>query len=101
MTKLRPCKSRITTSRSDPELTELVTSTQAKIERISLPRVEQWVGSADLASIRFFVWAIRGLSIAQVLVPDPEEIRRSITYFRDLVESATGEGHMHGTAKSD
>ena len=36
--------------------------------------------------MRLVVWAIRGLSIAQVLAPDPEEIEQSVTLLRRMCE---------------
>ncbi len=36
--------------------------------------------------MRLMLWAMRGLSIAQVLVPDSEEIERSVTLLRRLLE---------------
>jgi hypothetical protein len=55
-------------------------------------------GSGDeadtLAGMRLLVWAVRGLSIAQVLVPDPVEIKRSVGYLRRLIEGAVASGML-------
>ena len=32
------------------------------------------------------VWAVRGLSIAQVLAPDPDEIEKSVILLRRMLE---------------
>ncbi len=83
-------------SRSDPELAELVTPMQARVEQMSLEAIKQQFGSGDdagvLAGIRLFVWAVRGLSIAQVLAPDPAEMRRSIDFLKRLIDGAISAG---------
>lgn len=83
-------------SRSDPELAALVGPMQARVEQISLAGMHLRFGSGDeadtLAGMRLVVWAVRGLSIAQVLVPDPAEIRRSVGYLRRLIEGAIASG---------
>lgn len=85
-------------SRSDPELAELVRPAQEQIELISAKGMLDRFGWTDeketLAAVRLFVWAIRGLSIAQVLVRDPSEIERSIRFFRKMVTHAFGSGRM-------
>ncbi|HWU95690.1 MAG TPA: TetR/AcrR family transcriptional regulator [Sphingomonas sp.] len=79
-------------SRSDSELAALVTPMQARVEQMSLDTIKQQFGSGDdagvLAGIRLFVWAARGLSIAQVLTPNPEEMRRSIDFLKRLIDGA-------------
>lgn len=83
-------------SRSDPELAALVAPMQATVERMSLAAIEREFGGADgaemLAGIRLLVWAVRGLSIAQMLAPDPGEIRRSIDFLRLLIDGAVRAG---------
>jgi len=83
-------------SRSDTELAALVTPMQARVEQMSLEAIKQQFGSGDdagvLAGIRLFVWAARGLSIAQVLAPDPEEMRRSIDFLKLLIDGAIRAG---------
>lgn len=66
-------------SRSDPELAARLAPIQAKIEEDALQRVDRWSeASNSKAAMRLVVWAARGLSIAQVLAPDPQEIPKSI-----------------------
>ncbi|WP_137861214.1 MULTISPECIES: TetR/AcrR family transcriptional regulator [unclassified Sphingomonas] len=83
-------------SRSDPELATLVTPMQAKVEQMSLETIKAQFGSGEdaevLAGIRLFVWAVRGLSIAQVLAPNPADMRRSIDFLRLLIDGATSAG---------
>ncbi len=76
-------------SRSDPDLTERLAPLQAEIEQNALELLGRWfgdAGNASKAAMRLVVWAVRGLSIAQVLAPDPEEIEKSVTLLRRLLE---------------
>ncbi|MBB4841390.1 AcrR family transcriptional regulator [Sphingomonas kyeonggiensis] len=83
-------------SRSDGELAALVTPMQARVEQMSLDTIKQQFGNGDdagmLAGIRLFVWAVRGLSIAQVLAPNPEEMRSSIDFLKRLIDGAISAG---------
>jgi AcrR family transcriptional regulator len=83
-------------SRSDPELAELVRPTQERIELISAKAMTDrfgWIDETErLAAMRLFVWAIRGLSIAQMLVRDPREIEDSVQFFRKMALQAFGPG---------
>lgn len=83
-------------SRSDPDLAALVAPMQAAVERMSLAAIDREFGSANAAEmlpgIRLLVWTVRGLSIAQVLTPDPAELKRSIDYLRLLIEGAVRAG---------
>lgn len=87
-------------SRSDPELAQLVRPAQERIELISARGMLTRFGWTDeeetRAAVRLFVWAVRGLSIAKVLVRDPAEIDRSISFFREMVTHAFGPGGMSG-----
>ena len=77
-------------SRSDPALVERLAPIQAQIEQNALAQLDRWYGSEAAASktaMRLVVWAIRGLSIAQVLAPDPEEIHKSVALLRRLLEA--------------
>jgi AcrR family transcriptional regulator len=77
-------------SRSDPALAERLAPLQAQIEQNALRLLERWLGETGGASktaMRLVVWAVRGLSIAQVLAPDPEEIEKSVTLLRRLFEA--------------
>lgn len=76
-------------SRSDPDLTERLAPLQAEIEQNALALLGRWFGdggSGSKALMRLVVWAVRGLSIAQVLAPDPEEIQKSVTLLRRMLE---------------
>lgn len=76
-------------SRSDPDLATRLAPLQAQIEQNALALLGRWfgdTGSGGKAAMRLVVWAIRGLSIAQVLAPDPEEIEKSVSLLRRLFE---------------
>ncbi len=76
-------------SRSDPALAERLAPLQAQIEQNALTLLQRWFGESGGASktaMRLVVWAVRGLSIAQVLAPDPEEIEKSVQLLRRLFE---------------
>ena len=85
-------------SRSDPDLAALIGPMQARIEERALAGMRQRFGAGDeadtLAGMRLLVWAVRGLSIAQVLVANPDEIRRSVGYLRKLIEAAVASGML-------
>ncbi|GAB2537966.1 TetR/AcrR family transcriptional regulator [Rhodanobacter koreensis] len=78
-------------SRSDSVLAKKLAPLQAKIERDSIDRIEELVpGSGakpSLAMVRLVVWAIRGLSIANVLVHKPTEIVQSVELLRELLHA--------------
>lgn len=76
-------------SRSDPDLAERLAPLQAQIEESALVSLRQWFGDTGAgakAAMRLVVWAARGLSIAKVLVPDPEDIEKSVTLLRRMFE---------------
>lgn len=79
-------------SRSDPELAERLRPLQIEIERDSIALVSALAGEAGMDTaapgVRLVVWAIRGLSIAQLLVEDPGEIRKSVRLLRRLLSIA-------------
>jgi AcrR family transcriptional regulator len=79
-------------SRSDPELAARLRPLQMEIERASLALVTSLAGEAGMDTgapgVRLVVWAIRGLSIAQLLVEDPAEIRKSVRLLRRLLSIA-------------
>lgn len=83
-------------ARSDPELSGLVMPTQRAVENNALASLHARFGLAGSANsmdlMRLIVWAIRGLSIAQVLVHDPHEIDRSVDLFQRILQSAEGAG---------
>jgi len=79
-------------SRSDPGLAERLRPLQIEIERDSIDLVTVIAGKAGMDTaapgVRLVVWAIRGLSIAQLLVEDPAEIRKSVRLLRRLLSIA-------------
>ncbi|KSB90445.1 hypothetical protein AS593_13265 [Caulobacter vibrioides] len=77
-------------SRSDPDLAERLAPLQAEIEQNALDLLGRWFGDAGPGSktaMRLVVWAARGLSIARVLAPNPEEIDNSVVLLRRLFEA--------------
>lgn len=83
-------------ARSDTELANFVTSTQQAIEDLAQDSMNATYGSARgrmfMDEMRLIVWAIRGLSIAQVLVKDPEEIEGSVAMFSRILKAAEEAG---------
>lgn len=77
-------------SRSDPELAAKLGPVQDRIEQDALARAGIDF-SADarsaIAMMRLVVWAIRGLSIAQVLAPDRGRVKDSVKLLRKLIEA--------------
>lgn len=87
-------------SRSDRELAERLAPLQAEIEENALDLLGRWFGDTGAGAktaMRLVVWAARGLSIARVLAPDPDEIEKSVTLLRRLFESYS---ESRGRAKS-
>lgn len=75
-------------SRSDPVLGERLALIQAQIERDALLSLQSLFGiTTTKAMMRLIVWAARGLSIAQILAPDPEKIPESIDLLRQLLDA--------------
>lgn len=76
-------------SRSDPVLAKQLAPLQAQIERDSIQRIEQSQllpgPHPNLAMVRLIVWAMRGLSIANVLVRKPAEIAQSVELLGDMM----------------
>ncbi len=78
-------------SRSDSELAALVIPTQQRVEHASVEAIIRWIpGSVaqTKATVRLFVWAIRGLALSSVLSPDPAETEQAVGLFRTLVEQS-------------
>ncbi len=78
-------------SRSDPVLAERLGPLQKEIEADSFTQVrsyERALGREIPASyIRLVVWAVRGLSIAQMLTDDPGGIEDSVRFLRQLLDA--------------
>ncbi len=83
-------------SRSDAVLAERLAPLQAQIERESFAPAARF--SADLgelaspAMMRLVHWAIRGLSVAQLLAEKPEEVPESVRLLRRMMEALVREG---------
>jgi len=81
-------------SRSDHVLAEKLAPIQARIEEDALKVVRRTtgIGNSSLAMMRLIVWAVRGLSIASVLAPEPERIADSVRLLRKLLEAGLDTG---------
>lgn len=83
-------------ARSDPELADRVKATQQAIEDLARDSMRsEFQAPTDAAFVdrmRLIVWAVRGLSIAQVLIKDPQEIGRSIDLFSQILKAAEQAG---------
>jgi len=83
-------------ARSDDELSELVKSTQQSIEIVASSVMDSLFGHKispqAVDEMRLIVWAVRGLSIAQVLVKDSHEIDRAIDLFGKILRAAREAG---------
>lgn len=75
-------------SRSDQELAALVIPTQKSVEENSVHAMMRWF-PGDIenirATVRLFVWAVRGLAMSTVLAPNSAETERAVRLFRDIV----------------
>ena len=82
-------------SRSDPQLCEMLAPVQARIEREAL-EFSHLASAKDargaMAVMRLIVWAIRGLSIAQVLAPEPGSVRDSVKVLKRLMAAGLETG---------
>ncbi len=83
-------------ARSDSELSERVTATQQAIEDLAQEGMKSSFNAGSnphlMDEMRLIVWAIRGLSIAQVLIKDPLEIGRSVELFSRILKAAEQAG---------
>jgi AcrR family transcriptional regulator len=83
-------------ARSDRDLSDRVTATQQAIEELATAtmkaRFKTPADGAFVDRMRLVVWAIRGLSIAKVLIKDPEEIGRSVELFSRILAAAEDAG---------
>lgn len=82
-------------SRSDPQLCEMLAPVQARIEKEALA-FTRFAAAQDargaMAMMRLVVWAIRGLSIAQVLAPEPGGARDAVKLLRRLMAAGLETG---------
>lgn len=84
-------------SRSDPQLCEMLAPVQARIEKEAL-EFTHLAAAEDargaMAVMRLVVWAIRGLSIAQVLAPAPGSVRDSVKVLKRLMAAGLETGML-------
>lgn len=76
-------------SRSDPAMVERLAPVLARISKESRRHLSQWFEGEFAASrpeMRLIVWAVRGLSISQVLEPGVGDVRDSILLLRRMME---------------
>ena len=76
-------------SRSDSELAALVIPTQKRVEEDSVGAMIRWFPGnieATRATVRLFVWTVRGLAMSSVLSPNSRETERAVKLFRSIVE---------------
>jgi hypothetical protein len=84
-------------SRSDPVLAERLAPVQARIEEDALYNTERATGldrATSLSLMRLMVWSARGLSIAKVLAPDPDQVANAMRLLRRLIENAMATGAL-------
>jgi AcrR family transcriptional regulator len=91
-------------SRSDPQLCEKLAPVQARIEEQALAFTH--LAAPDdsrgaMALMRLVVWAVRGLSIAQVLAPAPGHVRDSVKLLRRLMEAGLETGILSVGGRQD
>lgn len=84
-------------SRSDPQLCEMLAPVQTRIEKEALEFTH--LAAAEhargaMAVMRLVVWAIRGLSIAQVLAPAPGSVRDSVKVLKRLMAAGLETGML-------
>ena len=81
-------------SRSDPELAALVLPMQAEVERSGAENFIQRIGgqNMNMASIRMVVWAIRGMTLGQTLLPEREEMIEAVRLLSRVIDRAVPSG---------
>lgn len=91
-------------SRSDPQLCEQLAPVQARIEEKAIEFIHLSAPGdvrGAMALMRLVVWAIRGLSIAQVLAPAPGGIRDSVKLLKRLMETGLETGLLSVNEQKD
>ncbi|NKJ40672.1 MULTISPECIES: TetR/AcrR family transcriptional regulator [unclassified Novosphingobium] len=84
-------------SRSDPELAELVRNRQADVEDAALATVQMGLGGGRetaLAVMRLMVWSVRGLSIANLVMPTGIDTRTPVALLSSLLSFAAPSGRI-------
>jgi AcrR family transcriptional regulator len=94
-------------SRSDPELAKKLRPIQQQIEADAQLQSKRLTKTGQgrhtsLALMRLVVWSLRGLSIAQILSSDPDEIVKAVRLLIKLLEAGleTGAIKLEASAKS-
>lgn len=92
-------------TRSDKVLAKKLRPVQARIEADAHGRAHE----ASWALMRLIVWAVRGLSVAKVLAPDPNSVPEAIQLLRELMRAGletgalsldSGKGRKGGAVKT-
>lgn len=84
-------------TRSDAELAERVKPVQMAIEQAGIETMQARFGGDDdtrRATVRLIIWAIRGLTIEQMLVSDPTGVKASVDLLRLLLDRAAPSGSI-------
>lgn len=82
---------------SDPELARDVQARQVSVEAAALADMRADLGGAEsdaLATMRLMVWAIRGLSMADRFMPNPEATRSAVDLLANLLRMAAPSGRL-------
>lgn len=84
-------------SQSDSELSSIVRESQANVEAAALDTLRQDLGgevSSALAVMRLMVWSVRGLSIANRVMPGGIDTAAPIALLSALIEKAAPHGRV-------
>lgn len=84
-------------SQSDPELAQSVQISQAEIEEAASAKIRQSYGGRDetvFSVMRLMVWAVRGLSIAERVMPQGIDRNSPIELLARLLKLAAPEGKL-------
>lgn len=79
-------------SRSDQELAALVIPAQERVEQRSIEALLRRMPGNEQqtrATVRLFVWAIRGLALSHVLARDPAETEQAVKLFCRMAAKST------------
>lgn len=80
-------------SRSDPQLTEMLRPIQKRIERVAVKdMLRDMGGMPPPALLHLLPWAIRGLSISNVVAQNGKPTREAVAMLRTLIEAGLQTG---------
>ena len=82
-------------ARSDAELAQLVGSVSSSLEQTGLEFLVDRFGAdgeQTLAAIRLVVWAVRGMSIGKMILPDWDEHDRPVQLFKEMFRAGAKAG---------